>query len=92
MNYSLKEVLGTNIFSYIHPDFQQHCMAFFNELTGQQINSYEVEYSLISKDGLKIDIEGHVIVKFENKHETAVRLLNTFLFDLTHETQPHRFI
>ena len=49
MNYTLEEVLGNNIFSYIHPDSQQHCMSFFGELTSGQNKSLDVNYSLIGK-------------------------------------------
>ena len=80
MNYVLKEVLGSNIFSYIHPDSQQHCMSFFGELSSGQHNSLDVKYSLISKEGKKVDIEGNVICKYENNILIEV---NSFLIDVT---------
>ena len=80
LNYTLKEVLGTNIFSYVHPDSQEHCMAFFSELNNTQLNTLNVSYSLISKDGNKIDIEGNVVCKFENNKLIE---LNSFLRDVT---------
>jgi len=80
MNYLLREVLGSNIFSYIHPDSQQHCMSFFGELTSSQHNALDVNYSLISKLGNKVDIEGNVICKYENN--TLIEV-NSFLIDVT---------
>jgi PAS domain S-box-containing protein len=80
LNYTLKEVLGTNIFSYIHPDTLEHCMAFFSELNNMELNKLNVSYSLISKDGNKIDIEGNVVCKFEN---SKLIELNSFLRDVT---------
>jgi PAS domain S-box-containing protein len=80
MNYSLKEVLGSNIFNYIHPDSQQHCMSFFGEITTGQHHSLDVNYSLISKEGKKVDIEGNVICKYENNTLLEV---NSFLKDVT---------
>jgi PAS domain S-box-containing protein len=80
LNYTLKEVLGTNIFSYIHPDTLEHCMAFFSELNNNELNTLNVSYSLISKDGNKIDIEGNVVCKFENNKLIE---LNSFLRDVT---------
>ena len=80
MDYSLKEVLGTIIFSYIHPDSQQHCMSFFGELSSGQHNSLDVTYSLISKVGKKIDIEGNVICKHENN---TLLEINSFFKDVT---------
>lgn len=80
MNYSLKEVLGNNIFSYIHPDSQQHCMSFFGELTSGHHKSLDVNYSLISKLGKKVDIEGNVTCKYENDNLIEV---NSFLKDVT---------
>jgi PAS domain S-box-containing protein len=80
MNYTLREVLGSNIFNYIHPDSQQHCMSFFGEVTSGQHNSLEVNYSLISKKGIKVDIEGNVICKYENNTLSEV---NSFLKDVT---------
>jgi PAS domain S-box-containing protein len=80
LNYTLKEVLGTNIFSYVHPDSQEHCMAFFSELNNTQLNTLNVSYSLIRKDGNKIDIEGNVVCNFEN---SKLIELNSFLRDVT---------
>jgi len=81
MNYSLKEVLGNNIFSYIHPDSQQHCMSVFGELTSGQNKSLEVNYGLISKLGNKVDLEGNVICKYD-ENDNLIEL-NSFLIDVT---------
>ncbi len=80
LNYTLKEVLGTNIFSYVHPYSQEHCMTFFGELNTKKLNTLDVSYSLISKDGNKIDVVGNVICKFEDSNLIE---LNSFLRDVT---------
>ncbi|MFN5627850.1 MAG: PAS domain S-box protein [Bacteroidota bacterium] len=80
MNYTLEEVLGNNIFGHIHPDSQQHCMSFFGEIKSGQNKSLEVNYSLISKLGHKVDVDGNVICKYENGKLIE---LNSFLIDVT---------
>ncbi|MCF8423608.1 MAG: PAS domain S-box protein [Bacteroidia bacterium] len=80
LNYKLKDVLGTNIFSYIHPDTLEHCMAFFSDLKIKKLNTLDISYSLISKDGNKIDVVGNVICKFEDSNLIE---LNSFLRDVT---------
>lgn len=80
MNYTLKEILGTNIFNYIHPDSKEHCATFFKHITSSQIPNITVEYSLISKDGKKIELEGDVICKFQNNQISEI---NSFLKDVS---------
>ncbi len=67
MKYSIEEVLHKNIFNFIHPDSQEHCMAFFSKLTTENNTYLDVNYTLINKHGEKIDVEGNVICNLENK-------------------------
>lgn len=80
MEYLPSEVIGTLLFNYIYPDSQEHCISIFNELTTQNINSTFVAYSLINRDGIKIDIEGMLICEHENNELVKV---NSFFKDVT---------
>ncbi len=80
MGYELNEVVGTNIFNYIHPDSQVHCMSFFKDLHSQQQKKLFVEYSLINKEGNKIDVSGNLICLHENE---KILTINSFLSDIT---------
>ncbi|MEI6879918.1 MAG: PAS domain S-box protein [Bacteroidota bacterium] len=80
MNYQLEEVIGSNIFSYIHPASQAHCAAFFKDIQTKKMSFLEVKYSLISKNGLPIEIEGQVHCIIEAGSITSI---NSFLEDVS---------
>ncbi len=80
MNYQLDEVIGTNIFNHIHPDSQVHCKSFFNDLLAKNIPYLKVQYSLISKSGNKIEVDGEITCNFEDGKLVTI---NSFLKDVT---------
>ncbi len=65
MEYTLDEVILTPIFNYIHPRCMEHCTTFFGSLQ-QTENDIPIAYSLISKSGKEVQIEGKVNVTFKN--------------------------
>lgn len=80
MKYALKDVIGTNIFGYIHVTSQEHCLHFFNALGKQESPSLFVSYSLLDKDGNKVDVEGTVNCHYINGQLATI---NSYLRDVT---------
>jgi len=80
MKYRLKDVLGTNIFGYIHVESQEHCLHFFNSLGKQESPSLFVAYSLLDNDGKKVDVEGTVNCHYVNGQLVSI---NSYLRDVT---------
>jgi len=51
LGYSLKEVIGTNYSSYIHPDYVEKVNHFLNTTDFNDANSATVEFPIIKKNG-----------------------------------------
>jgi two-component system, OmpR family, sensor histidine kinase VicK len=51
LGYSAKEIVGTKITQYAHPDFVHHWQELQESLWTQQIPSFQFETCLIKKDG-----------------------------------------
>lgn len=80
MDYSKADVIGSSIFKYVHPDSQDHCMAFFQDILTNQLKDLFVNYSLINRNGQKIEVEGQIICKYEQNEFLEV---SSFLKDVT---------
>ena len=80
MNYQLDEVVGTNIFNYIHPNSQEHYMLILNSINNAKIESLLIKYDLINKNKVKIEIEGEVIVTYK---DDGIYSINSYLKDVT---------
>ncbi len=80
MNYQLDEVIGTNIFSYIHPNSQEHYMLILNTINNAKIESLLVKYDLLNKNKVKIEIEGEVVVTYK---DDGIYSINSYLKDVT---------
>ena len=80
MNYQIDEVIETNIFNYIHPDSQAHCMLIFNNINKTENKSFLIQYNLINKDKVKIELEGEVIITYK---EDVIYSINSYLKDVT---------
>ena len=89
MHYTFEDVVGTNIFSYIHQESHAHCIQFFNSLGTQQTHSHLVEYSLTTKHGKKIELNGTVICNYEDEKLIGI---NSFLKDVTDRNNSSRKI
>ncbi len=62
---SADEVVGKNIFEFIHPSGVSHCQQLFGKiLNGEQIHFAEI--SFITASGVKIDCEAAINVNFVN--------------------------
>ena len=80
MDYREAEVIGNSIFMHVHPDSQEHCALFFQDLMSNSPEQLEVNYSLINRHGEKIEIEGTIICKYEQNQFIEG---NSFLTDVT---------
>lgn len=80
MDYPEAEVIGNSIFKHVHPDSQEHCTLFFQNLMTNSLEELDVNYSLINRNGEKIEVEGTIICKYDQNEFTAV---NSFLKDVT---------
>lgn len=80
MNYQLNEVIGTTIFSHIHPDSQEHCMLLFNNIDNPKNKSFAIQYNLINKNKVKIEVEGEVVNIYKNKRLYSI---NSYIKDVT---------
>ncbi len=65
MEYTLDEVMLTSIFKYIHPAYIDHCTTFFGSLQHTE-NYMPIAYSLISKSGKEVQLDGRINVTFKN--------------------------
>ncbi len=65
MEYTLDEVMLTSIFKYIHPAYIDHCTTFFGSLQHTE-NEIPIAYSLISKSGKEVQLDGRISVTFKN--------------------------
>ena len=80
MDYSKSDVIGNSIFEHVHPDSQEHCIEFFQDLITNSHQELYVNYSLINRNGEKIEVEGKIIVKYKQNEFLEV---NSFLKDIT---------
>ena len=65
MGYTNEEVIGQNIFPYIHPDCQAHCLALFEEISkGKEYTSTNIEF--ITKEGKKLYTNALIVAIFKD--------------------------
>ena len=72
LGYTEAELQNLNIFQLISPDCQEHCMALFQRLMrGEDVGTIDVR--LITKSGQRLDLSGHVNVRFQNGQPISTR-------------------
>lgn len=65
LGYTGAEVIGKNIFNFIHPDNRTHCEAIFERIKkGEEVRSVEVVFQ--SAGGEKVICEANINARFEN--------------------------
>jgi len=79
-NFNRDEVIGTNIFNYIHLDDHEHYISFINNINKEKTKQTFVSYSIVDRNGNKIDLEGTLLAKFENNELSNI---NSFLRNVT---------
>ncbi|MCE2882368.1 MAG: PAS domain S-box protein [Planctomycetaceae bacterium] len=63
LGYQRGEVEGGNIFEFIHPDSQEHCMHYMQRLLmGEDVGTMEVAFR--ARNGGAVHLEGRVTVQF----------------------------
>ena len=72
LGYTADEIEGRNVFDFIHPESQEHCMRYLRRLlSGEQVELMETVF--VTKDGEQVHLEGKVTVAFENGAPVATR-------------------
>ncbi len=79
-NFNRDEVIGTNIFNYIHLDDHEHCISFINNINKEKIKETFVSYSIVGRNGNKIELEGSLVATFKNNELSKI---NSFLKNVT---------
>lgn len=84
LGYSNKEIKNLNIFKIIHPDDVEHCKSFFKKLlhSNKPIRD-RITFSLLTKKGKRIILDGDISSKTENGKATSTRAI---LRDITEES------
>ena len=72
LGYAQDEMSALNIFQLVSPDCREHCGAIFQRLMqGEDVGVVEVQF--VSKNGQKLDLTGHVNIRFENGVAVSTR-------------------
>ena len=72
LGYAEDEIPALNIFQLVSPDCREHCGAIFQRLMqGEDVGVVEVQF--VSKTGQKLDLTGHVNVRFEKGVPVSTR-------------------
>jgi PAS domain S-box-containing protein len=79
-NFNRDEVIGTNIFNYIHLDDHEHCISFINNINKEKTKETFVSYSIVGRNGNKIELEGSLVATFKNNELSKI---NSFLKNVT---------
>lgn len=65
LGYTHEEVIGKNIFNFIHPDYHAHCKTIFEQISkGKEVHSVEVVFQ--SARGEQVVCEANINARFEN--------------------------
>ncbi|MDG1331190.1 MAG: PAS domain S-box protein [Crocinitomicaceae bacterium] len=84
LKYTEKDLEELSMFSIIHEDSMQHCTQLFESILHQEkaaLARERVLYSLVSKDGEEIRVEGSFNVTFDD--DGKVESIQSFLRDVT---------
>ncbi len=72
MGYSDRDVIGKNIFQFIHPDSKKHCESIFRKIKkGEDVKSVEVIFQ--TRNNKKIFCEANINSRFENNKMILTR-------------------
>lgn len=84
LGYSTKEIISKNIFDFIHPDDKEHCDSFFAKMmTNTKPSRDRIKFSLLTKKGKKIIVDGDISCKIEEGKMVSTRAI---LRDITEES------
>lgn len=84
LGYTNKEIKNLNIFKIIHPEDTDHCKNFFNKLINSSKPTRDrITFSLITKKGKRLILDGDISSKTENGKAISTRAI---LRDITEES------
>ena len=68
MGYHSEEIIGKNIFDFIHPESKEHCHQFFSGFLDKKMDGKykKISFILQNKKGEKVILEGDVGCKYYN--------------------------
>ncbi|GIW22320.1 MAG: hypothetical protein KatS3mg068_1327 [Candidatus Sericytochromatia bacterium] len=82
LEYNDEEIKNLNLFDVIHEESFEHCINLFSCIKSNQIDCPDkVIYSMKTKSGKKITVEGSVIVERDNNGN--LKLIKSILRDIT---------
>ena len=71
--YLEHEILGTNIFTYIHPDSQKHCTEIFQRIHAGGTSQFLIDYAIVAKNGNRVELEGSANLIFKDGNLLYIR-------------------
>lgn len=84
LGYTAKELKNRNIFEFIHQDDKQHCEDFFTKMMNTKKPTRDrITFSLLTKKGKKIIVDGDISSKIEEGKMVSTRAI---LRDITAES------
>lgn len=84
LKYSNEDLASLSVFDLIHPESMEHCMHLFEAIRQHQSDVLEkkrILYSLVSKDGNKISVEGTFNANYDE--DGSMESIQTSLRDVT---------
>jgi len=88
LKYTDEDLKGVSMLSLIHEDSIDHCMHVFQAMERQDskvLKEERILYSLISKDGKKVRVEGSFSVQFDA--DGKISTIESFLRDVTSQKE-----
>lgn len=91
LNYSKKELEAVTVFDLIHPDSMEHCKDLFAEIGERKGPDQDrILYTLLSKDGNEIIVEGSFNTKYDE--DGKVLSIQSFLRDVTEQKEAQKLL
>lgn len=89
LKYTKKELEGLTVFDLLHEESKQHCYDMFSAIkSDKQTETERILYSLVSKEGERIVVEGNFSVIYDD-HDNIVSV-QSFLRDVTQQKEAEK--
>ena len=91
LKYTEEDIKNINMFDIIHPENTEHCMSLFESIKLKtEFDPKRILYSLLSKDGEKIVVEGSLNINYSE--EGDVISIQSFLRDVTVQKEAQKLL
>lgn len=91
LKYTEEDIKDINMFDIIHPENTEHCMSLFESIKLKtEFDPKRILYSLLSKDGEKIVVEGSLNINYSE--EGDVISIQSFLRDVTVQKEAQKLL